>query len=1234
MANDLTPVASKFDADVFVSELLSISGGAIAVLGIASAQILANEGAVQRAARSHGMTLHIIDCANASDAVQSAVRRALGAAQAAGHMDESLLHVAEALDAPHPDQAVRADAIGRAWTMLTRKMPMLTLVLNTSAASAADQQCIRHLAEHVFGDALAELVGDTSWEAPPGRFVLIGAEGVDFATRPLDFGAASLESVREYLNREDVLRRFAATTRGDLGRLDELVASLPSNAQHLALHRYRGLQAHEQAILEVLAVSGAPLDPAVLRAAVTELGASEYFTSALRAVDAAGLVSRSIGQGSVVVALDDPGFGEALRAELAGDRSTHIHRAVADATRAVRPDGAWTALATHYCAAGEIELALDYGVRAISQLRQRRQLTQIRELCESLIDSAGTVDATVIRREHAHNLFALGQFAEAAQQCDALGQLDVATALLRAKALARIGDVDHALESFDALLDQKLSEAERLDVTLARGDVAYTVGEHDAAIASLGDIVDWLLDSDLDPGPRDRALLAARNTLGKIALVQNEFDRAALHFDNNRALAVRWGWDDEVARAQANLGVVALHRDDHQEALDRLTTALQVSDTHGSLPRAYCLMNLAAVYQRRDQYGDALTYCLDALRCARRVGDDTAYSVAARNLATIYQDLGAYERALRITAHLAEDLEADEDTLAGGWNLLVRAQLYHEMGEHDAAAACYQRLRGVRLASVFAVEAGLRLAEIELASGNRQACRELLRGIELGERPIYHGLAGVLRAELATREDALVALELARTAHEILDEAGEKNGPIRARFAIATALESLQRTDEARDELERELARVRRVAANVPAEHQDSFWSKPLHRELVRRIQALDGDVPAECDTAKPQAVASADPPHDALWRARYADIVGEDPRLHHVFRLVDRVARSTATVLTYGESGTGKELVASALHRHSDRTSGPFVKVNCGAFVETLLLSELFGHEKGAFTGANERKIGRFERADGGTIFLDEIGEISPNTQVALLRVLQEGTFERVGGSEQIRTDVRVICATNRDLEEMVRRGEFRLDLYYRLKGVVIEMPALRARREDIGRLANHFALQIGTEDGRPRWFDSDALNFLARYTWPGNVRELQNFVRSIMLFVDGNVIGRDDVVEFQDFFVSGEIDPSLPEIDFDHILSRPIIDAGELETIEMARPLAAFADPADALAAEIVAQGRSLADIKRELERECIRRALLETDGNVTQAAALLQMKRPRLSQIINADEELSALKARLAG
>jgi two-component system response regulator FlrC len=240
--------------------------------------------------------------------------------------------------------------------------------------------------------------------------------------------------------------------------------------------------------------------------------------------------------------------------------------------------------------------------------------------------------------------------------------------------------------------------------------------------------------------------------------------------------------------------------------------------------------------------------------------------------------------------------------------------------------------------------------------------------------------------------------------------------------------------------------------------------------------------------------------------------VIARDPAMRAVIEQADKVAVTDATVLLLGESGTGKEVLAQRIHRQSRRQDGPFVAVNCAALPDTLLESELFGHERGAFTGATATRRGRFELADGGTLFLDEIGEIKPALQVKLLRVLQERRFERVGGTRTLEVDVRIIAATNRDLEEELRRGEFRSDLYHRLAVFPIRIPPLRARPQDLAPLAELLLVRIGRQLGRPGLaLDPDALTQLESYEWPGNVRELANVLERAAILCNGRTIKRD---------------------------------------------------------------------------------------------------------------------------
>ncbi len=273
-------------------------------------------------------------------------------------------------------------------------------------------------------------------------------------------------------------------------------------------------------------------------------------------------------------------------------------------------------------------------------------------------------------------------------------------------------------------------------------------------------------------------------------------------------------------------------------------------------------------------------------------------------------------------------------------------------------------------------------------------------------------------------------------------------------------------------------------------------------------------------------------------------EIVGKSPEIVEIAKLVGQVAKSDAAVLIFGESGTGKELVARAIHRNSQRRNKPFLSVNCAALAETLLESELFGHEKGAFTGAYFKRLGKFEQANLGTIFLDEIADMSMLTQSKLLRVLQEKQFERVGGNESINVDVRVIAATNKSLVQAMKEGTFRVDLFYRLKVVSIYLPPLRERRGDIPLLVEHFVKKFSKQlDKEIKGVSSKAMKMINKYVWPGNVRELENNVHTASVMVKG------DMLQAEDFPIFSEVDSKL-EIDLDNLqddyadIFRKIID------------------------------------------------------------------------------------------
>jgi len=320
--------------------------------------------------------------------------------------------------------------------------------------------------------------------------------------------------------------------------------------------------------------------------------------------------------------------------------------------------------------------------------------------------------------------------------------------------------------------------------------------------------------------------------------------------------------------------------------------------------------------------------------------------------------------------------------------------------------------------------------------------------------------------------------------------------------------------------------------------------------------------------------------------------IIGKSKPMQEIFKLIGQVAESDVTVLIRGESGTGKELVARAIYQHSRRKDAPFLAINCAAIPETLLESELFGHEKGAFTGASKKRIGKFEQCNKGTILLDEVGDMSLSTQAKILRVLQEGAFERIGGNETIKVDVRVLASTNRKLEELIKEGKFREDLYYRLKIMTVVLPPLRERKEDIQELTEYFFhlynRQLGTQ---VRYIDPSIFNKLSSYNWPGNVRELANTVKRGLILSKGEMLTEEEIIFDEE---DGAISFASEE--------------------DLEKNLKKMLDP---LFSDILRfWGTGLhSNLLEKVEKFLIQKALAETGGNQVQATKLLGISRNTL-------------------
>ncbi len=725
--------------------------------------------------------------------------------------------------------------------------------------------------------------------------------------------------------------------------------------------------------------------------------------------------------------------------------------------------------------------------------------------------------------------------------------------------------------------------------------------------------------------------LRARNTLGKLLLADARWEDAEKHFTEDAHVAAAAGERTSELRARVNRAVALLSRGFLEESEAIFNAVLEEGERLGDdRACAFALDNLAVVATWRHEYGQALALSERTLQKRLRIGDRLSTAFILSNLADLRGKVGLLDYAehavsfgrrllgpgmpptlaIRFSVHaarialvrgrtvdaqrevskaLAEQANVDAGEFSGRAHR-VAARIALEDGDIARASAAVDRARDLATTDYATAEVALLDVAIARAKGDLD--------VSLADRAV--SLARVTGEEEVLREAHLLASKVHAAQGDVERARAHIEQAIAVRDAVARTL-----ADEVRPAF---LARRDCAALDVEA-------------SSLAQLSPRDSAAPEREDIENegPRTQRSVAPVPARM-------IVGDDPAIRALIAAVRKIARTDGTVLVHGESGTGKELVAEALHRSSDRAHAPFVALNCAALVETLLLSELFGHEKGSFTGAVARRRGRFELAEGGTLFLDEIGDISPRTQVALLRVLQERTFERVGGTTSIRTNCRIICATHRDLKAMVERGEFREDLYYRLRGITLEVPALRSRLGDLPRIAEHLLSRIAAERGEaPKTLSQDAVDLLLRHKWPGNIRELDNALRAAALFAETNVITATDFTDnVEDLRGLTRTSSSPPPVSLvaandleDVVVDHQRDSAG---AVDGEAPLPQDEAGATAIAYACVRQGSvSLADLKRQIERDCVARALAETHGNITRAAALLGMKRPRLSQLV---------------
>jgi transcriptional regulator with GAF, ATPase, and Fis domain len=892
-------------------------------------------------------------------------------------------------------------------------------------------------------------------------------------------------------------------------------------------------------------------------------------------------------------------------------------------------------------AAGAVDAADVAIAKAIRGIDDGQATYEITSRWFAAVSSIGGEAGLLLRVRGAHRALAMGEANDAQRWCEsaaALSPEDPTIALLMGRALMQLGDLVAARVSLQKSEAAANDDELRARVSSELAELSYLAGnmklaaEHATRAITLA----------TTPGTR----LGGRNTLGKINLVEARWDDADAHFAEDALTASAAGEATAELRARLNRGIALISKgllDDARTTLERvLEDGARLGEDRA---RAYAFANLGVIAYRQRDYGAALASWDQAVRFRQTLRGRVATAHTLANLAELRLRLGLIDHA--------------EHTVAFGRRLLVGASAPTRTAHYKRVAAQIALARKNtelarreieaaqidaevsgdkdELSSVLFVAARVALEDgdvVRAASAVAQAQR-----LATGDRA--NAEAAILKAHELRARGALpgAALEAAADALARARACGEEDLLAEIHALLATLCRDAGDVQAAQAHCCRAIAVRDQVAAGLPADIRSAFLSKPdivavsrLNNALASVTALSDNDV--EEEAPRTQRLVPR-PGIDAAAPVR--EIIGNDPEIRSLISAIGKVARANSTVLIRGESGTGKELVAEALHRASERASGPLVSVNCAALVETLLLSELFGHEKGAFTGAASRRRGRFEMAEGGTLFLDEIGDISSRTQVALLRVLQEKTFERVGGTQPIRANVRVICATHRDLKAMVERGEFREDLYYRLKGITLEVPPLRARIGDLPKIADHLLGRISIERNETaKTLGEGALDLLQRHRWAGNIRELENVLRAVSLFADGEVITASDLIDnVEDFRAVAQSGPaSQPPLSLRASLLPPvgaptaslpgisgvIGNDGGSEEDDGSGMLPDTESGATSVAYATVRQGAvSLSDMKRQIERDCIARALAETKGNITRAAALLGMKRPRLSQLV---------------
>ena len=1017
------------------------------------------------------------------------------------------------------------------------------------------------------------------------------------ATAIVRVGELDVEGVRQLLQSDATVHRILERTGGMPDAIELLLEAEPLRPKDLLERRIEVLDAGARRLLEALAVLGRPADLDLLG----DLAEIKVTPAERKSLEGSQLLERMILDGRILLGFARARDRELTYERLPEERRRLLHRRCADRFEA---DGHGPA-AHHALAAGDFERAVPLSMDEAHALAARHAQAEAAALLERVLAVAGDTAVPVELRRYLAELYRVaGDYRRALVHAEV-----VCTARPQSpEAAHRVGRLlTLAGELEDAA--QRLRAAHALasthDDSMTRTTVETLLAELEYQRANYDEAERWASGAVAEASALDELTVEihARNTLGKVALARKDAGSAAALFEKNREAAEAGRLGHQEAQALTNLGVARLRQQKLQAARECFERAIEVAgEVNDSRETAIATENLAVLAHLRHDYSEALDYYHKAVSLLKRLGNRPMLTRVGINLGELYLSIGDPARARSLCdfaqhmggANLPASFAAECMKLRGRIDL---AQGDLALGRATLASAM-ETMNS--LGANQAIQLVIELARLELREGQVGAARQLVAEAPASDSPRHAALLALLAVDIERAAGGEV-LGSARRACRLAEVADDEVVQLEAELRLARALaesddaDGAHRAMAAAEELEQQLTQ------RVPQE-SISAWIGRETRQRLNEIATLVSSLgPRRRRVSSLPEAPPVRPTRSAELKRRYPDIAGDSDTIVRLLEVIDKVAPSDATVLVRGESGTGKELVAEALHRHSSRADKPLVKVNCAALVETLLLSELFGHERGAFTGANARKKGRFELADGGTLFLDEIGDISPKTQVALLRVLQEREFERVGGTQPIHVDVRIVAATHRDLEKMVADGTFREDLYYRLRGVAVDVPALRDRTADLRELSETLLRRVADERGEPpKVVSADVLAKLARHRWPGNVRELQNVLRSASLFCEGPILRTEDFSAFSETFAA----------------ERPSEDAGANGDRASTLPTPPLED---VIYSRIREGDNSLLEMKKVIERECIVRAMSEADGNITQAAELLGMKRPRLSQLV---------------